>query len=153
MEIDPQGGVWLPNHDEPKIFSLVFMQPLVENFLFHELPEILSKPTREATWHIDYPCLQCEFLPQCKEDAREQMTLSLIPLLSKKAATWIKAMFQSPSTNSSEICDLEDLVRDHDHMTPIKRSAFRKIMKVDSHGKSLMVSSYREQRVKVTIIA
>ncbi|GJJ68960.1 hypothetical protein EMPS_01306 [Entomortierella parvispora] len=149
VEIDPQGGVWLPGHEEPKTFSLVFMQPLVENFLFHELPEILSKPLKEAIWHIDYPCLQCEFLPQCKEDAREQMTLSLIPLLSKKSAMWIKALFKSPSTNSSEICDLEDLVRDHDHLTDVRKSAFRKVMKVDNHGKSLMVAAYREQNVKV----
>jgi hypothetical protein len=154
VEIDLQGGVWLPNHAEPKKFSLTFMQPIVENFLFHELPEILSKPKAKATWHIDSPCYQCEFLPQCKRDAQEQMTLSLIPLLSKRSALWIKTLFKpSPpsSMNSSEIQDLEDLVRDHDHLSEAKKSSLHKVLKLDSLGESPLLSAYRERTVKVNM--
>ncbi|KAG0050607.1 Tripartite DNA replication factor [Gryganskiella cystojenkinii] len=149
VEIDLNGGVWLPNHAEPKTFSLAFMQPIVENFLFQELPSILSKPRVEAIWHIDSPCYQCEFLPKCKQEAQEQMTLSLIPMLSKRSALWIKTLFKAPSKNSSEIADLEDLIRNHDHISETSKKILGNVLKLNHRGESILFSSYRQKAVKV----
>ncbi|KAF9947332.1 Tripartite DNA replication factor [Mortierella alpina] len=109
VEIDIHGGVWIPSYEEPRTFSLTFMRPIVETFIYQELPSILLKPPGSLVWHIDSPCHQCEFLATCKDDAKEQMTLSVIPMLSKKSALSIKSLFK-PASGHSEIEDLEDLV-------------------------------------------
>ncbi|KAI8599356.1 hypothetical protein EDD21DRAFT_162185 [Dissophora ornata] len=148
VEVDPQGGVWIPSHSEPKVFSLAFMRPIVENFIFIELPVILMKPRLSAIWHIDDPCHQCEFLSSCKMDAYEQKTLSLIPLLSKKSALWVKSLFKSSSCQS-EIEDLEDLVRDRSCLSEGDRSSLAKVLRMDDNGNSPLLTSYRERRLKV----
>ncbi|KAF9583687.1 hypothetical protein BGW38_008857, partial [Lunasporangiospora selenospora] len=133
VEINPSGGVWIPSYTEPRIFSLTFMQPVVENFIYKELPAMLSKPLQKAVWHIDSPCLQCEFLPNCKVDAKEQMTLSLVPLLSKASSLFIKSLFKprtDETVSHSEIEDLEDLVKDRGALTSEHQERLAKIIPV-----------------------
>ncbi|KAG0266008.1 hypothetical protein BG011_003658 [Mortierella polycephala] len=152
IEVDHQGGVWTPGHTEPKTFSLVFMRPIVENFIFKEFPSILMKPLESAIWHIDSPCDQCEFLPSCKTDAKEQMTLSLIPLLSKKSALWFKSLIQPSPGHQSEIEDLEDLVRDRSRLSPVDKMRLEKVLRMDSDGNSPTMAAYRESALKASII-
>ncbi|KAG0006117.1 Tripartite DNA replication factor [Entomortierella chlamydospora] len=149
VEIDPRGGVWIPQHKEPQTFSLVFMRPIVENFIFEELPSILMKPLRSAVWHIDSPCLQCEFLPSCKVDAAKQNTLSLIPLLSKKSALWVKSLFSSSSSHNSDIQDLEDLVRDRALLSQPDQVSLAKTLRLDADGNSPLLAAYRSHSLQV----
>ncbi|KAI1317207.1 Tripartite DNA replication factor [Mortierella claussenii] len=148
VELDPLGGVWIPQHEEPRTFSLTFMRPVVENFIYKELPAILMKPLRSAVWHIDSPCLQCEFLPRCKSDAREEQTLSVIPLLSKKSALWVKSLFK-PASGRTEIEDLEDLVRGRERLAPVDQSSLTKILHLNNEGSSPLLVSFRRRELKV----
>lgn len=147
IEIDVQGGVWIPSDPEPKTFSLLFMRPIVERFMLEELPAILSKPFKYAEWHIDGVCDQCEFLPRCRTDAESQKTLSLIPLLSKKSALWIKALV-SP-TSRSEIADLEDLVKSRHKLSVPQQTSLEDILRFDGRGNSILLESYRSRKSKV----
>ncbi|KAF9023518.1 Tripartite DNA replication factor [Haplosporangium bisporale] len=147
IEIDIQGGVWIPSDPEPKTFSLSFMRPIVERFMLEELPAILSKPLKNAEWHIDGPCGQCEFLPRCRVDAETQKTLSLIPLLSKRSALWIKGLM-SP-TSRSEIEDLEDLVKNRHNLSAIQQTSLEDILYIDGRGNSILLESYRSRKSKV----
>ncbi|KAF9198227.1 Tripartite DNA replication factor [Haplosporangium sp. Z 27] len=142
VEIDPRGGVWVPQYQEPQTFSLAFMRPIVENFIYEELPMILMKPLRSTVWHIDIPCLQCEFLDSCKMDAKDQKTLSLIPSLSKKSALWIKSLFK-PSFGDSDIQDLEDLVQDRASLTSSDQASLTKTLHLSDDGKSPLIAAYR----------
>ncbi|KAG0216095.1 Tripartite DNA replication factor [Mortierella sp. GBA30] len=148
VEIDVHGGVWIPSYEEPRTFSLTFMRPIVEAFIYKELPSILLKPLRSAVWHIDSPCHQCEFLPACKADAKEQMTLSVIPLLSKKSALWVKSLFK-PKAGQSEIEDLEDLLRHRSNLTDANQLSLATTLRLDENGYSPLLASYREQVLKV----
>ncbi|KAF9092872.1 Tripartite DNA replication factor [Mortierella sp. AD031] len=156
VEVDLQGGVWTPDREDPHVFSLAFMRPIIENFIYKELPAILMKPLRQAVWHIDSPCHQCEFLDSCKDDAREQMTLSLIPTLSKKSALAIKALSRSRSTNggssNNEIEDIEDLVANRSSLSKVHQDLLKKELKLDSNGVSPLIQSYQEQVTKVVPI-
>lgn len=149
LEIDPRGGVWVPIQSEPKVFSLAFMQPIVENFIFRELPALLIKPKQSVVWHIDDPCLQCEFLAGCKKDAAEEKTLSVIPLLAKKPAIWIKSLFKPSPSARSEIEDLEDLVRDRDSLSDMDQSSLAKVLWLDNEGNSPLLASYEQRVLKV----
>ncbi|KAG0084790.1 Tripartite DNA replication factor [Podila epicladia] len=148
IEIDVHGGVWIPSDPEPKTFSLSFMRPIVERFMLEELPAILSKPLRDAEWHIDGPCSQCEFLPRCRIEAETQKTLSLIPLLSKKSALWIKSLM-TPSTGQSEIADLEDLVKNRSNLSESQQMSLKDILRIDSTGKSVLLESYHTRKSKI----
>ncbi|KAG0032942.1 hypothetical protein BGZ81_009718 [Podila clonocystis] len=148
IEIDSQGGVWIPSDPEPKTFSLSFMRPIVERFMLEELPAILSKPLKDAEWHIDGPCSQCEFLPRCSNEAETQRTLSLVPLLSKKSALWMKSLM-TPSTGRSEIEDLEDLVKNRGNLSETQQTSLENILRIDSSGTSILLESYRTRRSKV----
>ncbi|KAG0331072.1 Tripartite DNA replication factor, partial [Podila humilis] len=157
VEIDTQGGVWIPSDPEPKTFSLSFMQPVVERFIKDQLPAILSKPLSEAEWHIDGVCNQCEFLPRCRVDAVAQKTLSLIPLLSKQSALWLKSLttsFSSAYTSSAsgtkrcEIEDLEDLVRNRHLLAEDQRTYFDNILRINNDGRSMLLDSYHGRRLK-----
>lgn len=147
IEIDVQGGVWIPSDPEPKTFSLSFMRPIVERFMLEELPAILSKPFKNAEWHIYGPCGQCEFLPRCRVDAETQKTLSLIPLLSKRSALWIKTLM-SP-TGRSEIADLEDLVKNRHNLSATQQRSLEDILHIDGQGNSILLESYRSRKSKV----
>ncbi|KAF9904536.1 Tripartite DNA replication factor, partial [Lobosporangium transversale] len=149
VEIDPRGGVWIPSHDEPRTFSLTFMRPIVENFIYKELPEILMKPLRSAVWHIDSPCLQCEFLPGCELDAVEQQTLSVIPLLSKKSAIWIKSLFKTNAAHKTDIDDIEDLFRNRASLSEADRSSLSKILHEDDKGESVLLTVHRQGKLRV----
>lgn len=154
IEIDLQGGVWTPDRGEPHVFSLAFMRPIIENFIYNELPAILMKPLNRAVWHIDSPCHQCEFLDSCKDDAREQMTLSLIPMLSKKSALAIKAMCRSRSgeggaTGRNEIEDIEDLVANRFSLPVTHQNILKKELRLDNNGVSPLIQSYKERVIKV----
>ncbi|KAF9301843.1 Tripartite DNA replication factor [Mortierella antarctica] len=148
IEIDVQGGVWIPSDPEPKTFSLSFVRPIVERFMLEELPAILSKPLKDAEWHIDDPCSQCEFLPRCRIEAETQRTLSLIPLLSKKSAQWIKSLM-TPSTGQSEIADLEDLVKNRGNLSESQQTSLKDILRIDSTGKSVLLESYHTRKSKI----
>ncbi|KAK5798768.1 P-loop containing nucleoside triphosphate hydrolase protein [Linnemannia elongata] len=150
VEVHLQGGVWTPDCVDPHVFSLVFMRPIIENFLYRELPAILMKPLSQATWHIDSPCHQCEFLDSCKDDAREQLTLSLIPMLSKKSALAIKAMCRSRSgKGKSEIEDIEDLVANQSSLPDTHQKFLKKELRLDEMGVSPLIQSYKERAIKV----
>ncbi|KAF9987245.1 Tripartite DNA replication factor [Modicella reniformis] len=149
LEIDPRGGVWIPNQDEPKVFSLAFMRPIVENFIFRDLPAILIKPWKSVTWYLDDPCRQCEFLAGCTKDASEQKTLSVIPLLTKKSAIWVKSLFKPSSGCGSEIEDLEDLVRDRRSLSDRDQSSLAKLFYLDKDGISPLLTSYQQHVLKV----
>ncbi|KAG0278089.1 Tripartite DNA replication factor [Linnemannia exigua] len=155
VEVDLQGGVWTPDRDDPHVFSLAFMRPIIENFIYKELPAMLMKPLDKATWHIDSPCHQCEFLDSCKKDARDQMTLSLIPMLSKKSALAIKSMCQSRSRQAgiggrrNEIDDIEDLVTNRSSLSQVHQNFLNKELKLDCNGVSPLIQSYKEKSIKV----
>ncbi|KAF9132533.1 Tripartite DNA replication factor [Mortierella sp. 14UC] len=154
VEVDLQGGVWTPDRDDPHNFSLAFMRPIIENFIYKELPAILMKSLDKAVWHIDSPCYQCEFLDSCKNDARDQMTLSLIPMLSKKSALAIKSMCQSWSRKGgaggrNEIEDIEDLVANRSSLSQVHQNFLNKELKLDSNGVSPLIQSYKEKAIKV----
>ncbi|KAF9547215.1 Tripartite DNA replication factor [Mortierella hygrophila] len=150
VEVALQGGVWTPDRGDPHVFSLAFMRPIIENFIYKELPAILTKPLNEAVWHIDSPCLQCEFLDSCKDDAREQMTLSLIPMLSKKSALAIKAMCRSRSgKGKNEIEDIEDLVANRSSLPDTHQNFLKKELRLDDNGVSPLIQSYKERVIKV----
>ncbi|KAG0375559.1 Tripartite DNA replication factor [Mortierella sp. AD032] len=155
IEVDLQGGVWTPDRDEPHVFSLAFMRPIIENFIYKELPAMLMKPLDKAAWHIDSPCHQCEFLDSCKKDARDQMTLSLIPMLSKKSALAIKSMCQSRSRKAGtggqrdDIEDIEDLVANRFSLSQVHQNFLNKELKLDSNGISPLIQSYKEKVIKV----
>ncbi|KAG0365645.1 Tripartite DNA replication factor [Gamsiella multidivaricata] len=149
VEVDFRGGVWIPQHEEPTTFSLAFMRPVVEEFIFRDLPAILKKPLRSVVWHIDNSCHQCEFLPRCKGDALEEKTLSVIPLLSKRSALWIKSMFKTSVAPQTEIEDLEDLIKDHAHLSDLHKSSFTKVLHMNEDRDSVLLASYRERAVKV----
>ncbi|KAG0244302.1 Tripartite DNA replication factor [Mortierella sp. GBA43] len=149
LEIDPRGGVWIPIQSEPKVFSLAFMRPIAENFIFRELPAVLIKPQESVVWHIDDPCLQCEFLARCKNDAVKESTLSLLPLVTRKSAFWVKSLFKSSSRGKTEIEDLEDLVRDRASLSDMDQSSLAKVLWLDNEGDSPLLNSYRQRVLKV----
>ncbi|KAF9116301.1 Tripartite DNA replication factor [Mortierella sp. AM989] len=149
LEIDPQGGVWIPQYQDPQSFSLTFMRPIVEKFIFEELPSILMKPLVSAKWHIDSPCHQCDFLTNCKVDAIEQKTLSSIPLLSKKSALWVKSLFKSPSGCQTDIQDLEDLIRDKALLSKSDQVSLTKALRLDADGKSPLLAAYQTRTLQV----
>lgn len=120
--------------------------------MLDELPAILSKPLKDAEWHIDSPCSQCEFLPRCRIEAETQRTLSLIPLLSKKSAQWIKSLM-TPSTGQSEIADLEDLVKNQSNLSESQQTSLKDILRIDSTGKSVLLESYHTRKSKVNKIS
>ncbi|KAG0338706.1 hypothetical protein BG000_003518 [Podila horticola] len=149
IEIDVQGGVWIPSDPEPKTFSLSFMRPIVERFMLEELPTILSKPFKDAEWHIDGPCSQCEFLPRCRTEAETQKHLSLIPLLSKKSALWIRSLMTPSTSRRSDIEDLEDLVKNRCKLSESQQTSLENILRIDSKGKSVLLESYLTRKSKV----
>ncbi|KAF9933357.1 Tripartite DNA replication factor [Linnemannia zychae] len=153
IEIDLQGGVWTPDCDDPHTFSLAFMRPIIENFIYMELPTILLRPLDQTVWHIDTPCNQCEFLDGCKKDAHDQKTLSLIPLLSKKSALAIKAMFLPKAAKredkQNEIEDIEDLLKNRSSLSTLNQRFLKKELKLDDDGISPLLQSYKDQAIKV----
>ncbi|KAF9425134.1 Tripartite DNA replication factor [Entomortierella beljakovae] len=149
LEIDTYGGVWIPQFRDPRKFSLTFMRPTVERFIYEELPSILLKPLESTIWHIDSPCLQCEFLPICTADAREQRTMSLIPLLSKQSATRIKSYLKTASSHDSEIEDIEDLIKDKETLPQVDKVFLEKTLHLDADGNSPMLTAYHSGALQV----
>ncbi|KAF9430698.1 Tripartite DNA replication factor [Podila epigama] len=148
IEIASQGGVWIPSDPEPKTFSLSFMRPVVEKFIQQELPFILSKPFKDVEWHIDSACQQCEYLPECRKDAVAQNTLSVIPLLTKKSALWIKTLFKRDS-GQSELDDLEDLMANFNTLSESQRTTLSTILRINDDGKSVLLESVRKRKTMV----
>ncbi|KAG0230400.1 Tripartite DNA replication factor [Actinomortierella wolfii] len=150
LEVDSQGGVWIPAYKDPCSFSLAFLLPSVKNFIYQELPSILLKPFNKTVWHVHGPCSQCNYLEQCKKDAKEQKTLSLIPGLSKSHATWIRTLFRE-SPCKSEIDDIEDLVDSRHKLPETDRKALENCLRFNESGESTLLSVYKTNRIKVNI--
>ncbi|KAF9159765.1 Tripartite DNA replication factor [Actinomortierella ambigua] len=148
IEVDTQGGVWLPASKEPYQFSLAFMRPAVKDFLYQDLPAILLKPLNQAVWHVHAPCNQCNYLEQCKKEAKEQRTLSLVPGLSKSHATWIRSLFRSPPL-ASEMEDIEDLFNHRQSLPLDDMEMLLRCLETDSDGQSALLSVYKTKKIKI----
>src|SRR4051812_30851557 len=74
-----EGAVWLGDQTEPTPFSFADLAPLMETFLREDLPHILSTPTADAFWHLQYRCEWCDYYDHCRAEADTKKDISLVP--------------------------------------------------------------------------
>ncbi|KAI8921333.1 hypothetical protein DFJ77DRAFT_545863 [Powellomyces hirtus] len=115
---DDIGSVWIPPSDATVItaaetpsltgeFSLPMLRPLLENFLFEEVPRTLSKPVTKVPWHFNPLCRGCDFVNRCAGETVKEGRLGNIPNLSISDHTFLKDV----AVGSGGLTDLEDLHR------------------------------------------
>ena len=54
-------------------FDIALVLPMVENFLYEQLPRILALPLDQVPWHYHNVCATCEFAPRCSAAAGEHL--------------------------------------------------------------------------------
>ncbi|KAI9207287.1 uncharacterized protein BJ171DRAFT_596851 [Polychytrium aggregatum] len=118
---DGFGEVWIPHKTDPTrrdpagCFSVSVLRPLLEDFLFRQLPSIMAKPAGEAAWHLREACQGCEYMDECRAVAVSQQTLSAIPNLSSHDFDFLKQIIRYQGrgrrlpTGTTEIEDLASL--------------------------------------------
>ncbi|CAG8482686.1 10471_t:CDS:2, partial [Racocetra fulgida] len=91
ISISRKGGIFLPSEDGLKRQTFSIDLPKVERFLCKELPQIVSTP--EVSWHYNSRCKACEFVNECREEAKG--TIAMIPYLSKGDALYLKQVIRN----------------------------------------------------------
>ncbi|KAJ3023120.1 hypothetical protein HKX48_004236 [Thoreauomyces humboldtii] len=114
---DPLGIVWIPSADVDLAtanvpatvgeFSLPMFRPLLENFLFDELPKTLASDVAEVPWHLNPLCRGCDFVARCENETVAQKRLGNIPDLAMADHAFLRDV--RLSCGGSQIRDLEDL--------------------------------------------
>ncbi|KAJ3181160.1 hypothetical protein HDU87_001289 [Geranomyces variabilis] len=116
---DDVGVVWIPpttaDRDEALPapggeFSLPMLQPLLETFLFSDVPRTLSQELSQVPWHFNPLCQGCDFVERCERETLEQRMLGNVPGLSLPDAAFLKEAVAAAGCGRGEI-DLEDLHR------------------------------------------
>ncbi|CAG8510864.1 10605_t:CDS:10, partial [Dentiscutata erythropus] len=109
ISISRMCGIFLPSTDGiksiKKTFSIDFMLPRVDRFLSEKLPRIVS--ASEVPWHYNHSCKTCEFVKDCREDAKG--TIAMIPYLSADDASYLKLTVQKNKLPNKNEVDIEDL--------------------------------------------
>ncbi|WP_292519408.1 AAA domain-containing protein [Methanoculleus sp.] len=103
-----RAGIWLSGRDEPEPFDLHLNIRVVEEFLRHRLPGILTTPLENVPWHITARCESCEFYPHCRHEAETSASVSQIPGLSSVGRRYLR---EAPWTSDLSINTLPDLAR------------------------------------------
>ncbi|MDI6867241.1 bifunctional RecB family nuclease/DEAD/DEAH box helicase [Methanoculleus sp.] len=83
-------AIWLHGQTAPEPFDLHLNIRVVEEFLRHRLPEILSRQAPDLAWHLTSRCESCEFYPYCRAGAGRTASVSLIPGLSTAARRYLR---------------------------------------------------------------
>ncbi|KAJ1531173.1 hypothetical protein HK096_007851, partial [Nowakowskiella sp. JEL0078] len=101
VEADPSGEIWMPNTNEQldipsqnEIFSISMILPVVEDFLFRQLPGIVSKKESDIPWHFNQLCEDCEYREGCRKNAINQKKISAIPNISFNDAIALRHVIQ-----------------------------------------------------------
>ncbi|RIB26034.1 hypothetical protein C2G38_2164525 [Gigaspora rosea] len=113
ISVSKIGGIYLPKKGgmELQTFRTDFLLSKVEKFLSTDLRDIAS--ASEVSWHYNSRCKTCEFVDDCRIDAKDSM--AMIPYLSTDNAndlrlfvknTWIK---EKKTKKDAEIEHLENL--------------------------------------------
>ncbi|CAG8643149.1 9136_t:CDS:2, partial [Cetraspora pellucida] len=113
ISVSKTGGIFLPKKGgvERQTFRTDFLLSKIEKFLSTDLPEIAT--ASEVSWHYNSRCKTCEFVDECRRDAKGSM--SMIPYLSTDNAndlklfvqnTWIK---EKKNKKDTMIEDLENM--------------------------------------------
>ncbi|KND03425.1 uncharacterized protein SPPG_00910 [Spizellomyces punctatus DAOM BR117] len=85
---DDTGVVWIPStnsrHPTSGQFSVSLLRPLLEDFLFRDVPAILGRELKNVPWQYNSLCSGCEFMDRCRKEVVDEEKLSMIPQLSMK---------------------------------------------------------------------
>jgi DNA replication ATP-dependent helicase Dna2 len=76
------GGIWLRNTPGPTLFELRGLIPHVEQLLSRQIPELVTRPAEEASWHLHFRCEWCQWLNHCREEAGKSQSISLMPYIT-----------------------------------------------------------------------
>ncbi|CAG8586544.1 6755_t:CDS:10, partial [Racocetra fulgida] len=114
ISVSKIGGIFLPKNGgvELQTFRTDFLLSKIEKFLITDLVEIAT--ASEVSWHYNSRCKTCEFVDDCRSDAKGSM--AMIPYLSTDNAnylklfvkdTWIK---EKKTKKDTAIEDLENII-------------------------------------------
>lgn len=76
-----EGAAWLGGAAAPEVFDLTAVRPHLEELL-GRLPELFSRPSDEADWHLRFRCEWCEYLDYCREQVVANNDVSRLAGLS-----------------------------------------------------------------------
>lgn len=110
-------GVWIPpkesatpHQEDIKTIDIALLSSSLDQYLFYQLPGILSLPHDQVEWHFNPLCRSCNFETECRTRAVEEKTLGIIPNISIDDAHVLKDLLRISHTLAiSPITDIEDL--------------------------------------------
>ncbi|CAG8752465.1 20785_t:CDS:2, partial [Racocetra persica] len=146
ISISRKGGIFLPSENGLKRQTFSIDLPKVERFLCKELPQIVSTP--EVSWHYNSRCKACEFVNECREEAKG--TIAMIPYLSKGDALYLKQVIRNerrgdnPYKHEPDFEELVSYVKNGPNDDKVKQ-----IIKYDKDSKK---SPYLESKTNAQFI-
>ncbi|MFN3200518.1 MAG: AAA domain-containing protein [Bradymonadia bacterium] len=126
-EVDLQeGSVWLYGAVAPETFDLAMTIATVEDFLGGSLAELLQTPAPDSRWHLDYRCEWCPYYANCRQQAEEGASVSLLPYLSTGARQFLWDGAWEGGTPVHTLDELHDVLADRKNTPTLERfSAFK----------------------------
>ncbi|KAI9096652.1 hypothetical protein DFS34DRAFT_149922 [Phlyctochytrium arcticum] len=122
-EADPLGAVWFKSSSleatfSGGLFSLVILRPLLEQFLFRQLPLVLDTPLKDVPWRFKSVCASCDYVTRCRDETVADKRADLIPNLIAGEHSLIQEVLaytrKESGISECEIEDLDRLVRGDD---------------------------------------
>jgi len=114
--LPPPGGFECndPSFSNLRIVSASHLSDSLKNFIFRQLPHLLSLPRKKVEWHYNPLCGHCPYNPSCRSRAVREGTLGSIPNLSLDDAKSLKSLLEISRGNgnqprSHELTEIEEL--------------------------------------------
>ena len=115
VEVDPHGGIWRPELKQPDTFPLALLRPLVQRFLYYDLPRLAMVPLQDVNWFVRPKCRGCPHLADCRSSAPTESPLSLIPGLSDPEHRMLAKVLHSCERTDDVLDDLENIANPYSH--------------------------------------
>lgn len=118
-------SIWLPSLSDAgtlkpaldaahiKTYPTSLLIPILDSFLFRQLPMILAQNRYDVKWHFNPLCRGCPFEQSCRFGSTKDHKLGAMPNVSIDDADTLRGILElgRPAKLSDRLTDIEDLDR------------------------------------------
>ena len=131
-------GTFEPSFEDIRSYPTSLLIPILDKFVFRQLPLILAQDRRDVKWHYNPLCRGCPFESSCRIRATEDHELGAMANISIQDADVLRTILEleRPTNLSDRLSDIEDLdliVRSKRTVTKLRSShpsAIRRAQKI-----------------------
>jgi hypothetical protein len=130
-----EAAVWLPSPLDVeyegassllpglKSLDVSHLSDSLDNFLFHQLPQLLLRPQKDVKWHSNPLCRDCPCDANCRFRAVSEGTLGSIPNISLDDASSLATLLDlSHARKLTDIEELHELFLDQGRVAVLQQS-------------------------------